>query len=53
MRSLAMTTVGVLRLKLKILERTLRLDGLREEMAAELERCRLATARQLAQYESA
>ncbi|MDT7540208.1 MAG: hypothetical protein QOE33_112 [Acidobacteriota bacterium] len=45
--------IGVLRLKLKILERTLRLNSLREEMAAELERCRFATAQQLAQYESA
>jgi len=43
--------LDVLRLKLKILERTLRLEGLREEMAAELERCRAATERQLAQCE--
>jgi glycosyltransferase involved in cell wall biosynthesis len=41
--------LDVLRLKLKILERTLRLDGLREETTAELERCRAITAQQLAQ----
>jgi glycosyltransferase involved in cell wall biosynthesis len=43
--------VGVLQLKLKILERTLGLEGLREEAADELERCRVVTARQLAQCE--
>lgn len=40
------------RLKLRILERTLRLNGLRADIAAELERCRLVTAEQLAREES-
>ena len=43
--------VGVLQVKLRILERTLRLDGLRGEIAAELERCRFITAQQLKPYE--
>ena len=44
--------VSVLRVKLRIVERTLRLDGLRGEIAAELERCRFITAQQLKPYES-
>lgn len=40
--------VSVLLVKLRILERTLRLDGLGADIATELERCRLVTAQQLA-----
>ena len=43
--------ISVLRVKLRILERTLRLDGLRSDIAAELESCRLITAQQLQPYE--
>lgn len=43
--------LDVLRLKLKILERTLRLDGLREEIASEIESCRAVTEQQLARCE--
>jgi glycosyltransferase involved in cell wall biosynthesis len=43
-------TISVLRDKLTVLERTLRLDRLRSDIVAELERCRLVTAQQLAQY---
>jgi glycosyltransferase involved in cell wall biosynthesis len=43
-------TISVLHNKLTVLERTLRLDCLRSDIVTELERCRLVTARQLAQY---
>lgn len=43
--------ISVLRDKLRILERTLRLNGLGADIATELERCRLVTAQQLAHYE--
>jgi glycosyltransferase involved in cell wall biosynthesis len=43
-------TISVLCNKLTILERTLRMDCLRSDIVAELERCRLVTAQQLAQY---
>ncbi|MCI0590936.1 MAG: hypothetical protein L0Y67_04940, partial [Gammaproteobacteria bacterium] len=43
--------ISVLRDKLRILERTLRLNGLGADIVTELERCRLVTAQQLARYE--
>ena len=46
-------TISILQVKLKILERTLKLAGLRTDIAAELEDCRVATAQRLAQCESA
>jgi glycosyltransferase involved in cell wall biosynthesis len=46
-------TISILHVKLTILERTLKLAGLRADIAAELEDCRVATAKQLAQCEHA
>ncbi|MCI0590937.1 MAG: hypothetical protein L0Y67_04945, partial [Gammaproteobacteria bacterium] len=43
--------ISVLRDKLRILERTLRLNGLGADIATELEHCRVVTAQQLARYE--
>jgi glycosyltransferase involved in cell wall biosynthesis len=43
--------IDVLGAKLSILERTLRLDGLRADIAAELDRCRLVAAQQLRPYQ--
>ncbi len=45
--------LNLLRDKLKILERTLKLKGLRPEVARELESCRIATAGELAECEKA
>jgi hypothetical protein len=43
--------INVLGAKLSILERTLRLDGLRADIAAELDRCRVVAAQQLRPYQ--
>jgi glycosyltransferase involved in cell wall biosynthesis len=45
-------TISVLRDKLTILERTLKLHGLRAEIATELELCRFVTAQELSSYRS-
>lgn len=44
-------TLSALHLKIKILDRTLKLEGLGADIASELERCRSITAQQLARYE--
>ena len=44
--------ISLLHVNLRVVERTLRLNALRADIAAELENCRLQTVQQLAQCES-